>query len=179
MTNRLWAYSSTGVRALAFAPPANLTISDIAVNGPDLYVLDAGQATIYRFIQTPDGFPNAPLKAMTSSDLSGARRLFVDREFITSDANGTVHRFINGQVALTLSEAGIDKRLVAPETAQPLAENELALLDAANDRVVVLTRDGTFSRQYREQEFTGASAFAIRDGQAFIYSGGLLRRVTF
>ncbi|MEO8538404.1 MAG: hypothetical protein ABI577_01595 [bacterium] len=179
-SNRLWAYSAGGgVRALAFAPPANLTISDIAVFGPDLYVLDASQATIYRFSQSADGFPNAPTKAMTSSELSGARRLMVDGEFITSDANGTVHRFLNGQVALTLSEAGIDKRLLAPETAQAISKTELAMLDSANDRIVILTRDGTFDRQYKHADFAGASAFAIRDGQAYVYSGSSLRRVTF
>lgn len=103
----------------------------------------------------------------------------VDTEFVTSDANGTLHRFINGQVALTLSQAGIDKRLVAPETAQAMSKTELALLDAANDRIVVLTRDGTFDRQYRSKDFAGASAFAIRDGAAYIYSGALLRRIAF
>ncbi len=180
MSNRLWAYSTAGgVRALAFAPPSNLSISDIAVFGRDLYVLDAGQATIYRFQQTADGFPNAPQKALATSELQGARRLMVDGEFVTADANGTLHRFINGQVTITFSEAGIDKRFVAPETAQPISKTELAFLDAANDRVVVLTRDGTFDRQYRHKDFAGASAFAVRDGQAYIYSGSLLRRVVF
>jgi hypothetical protein len=180
MSNRLWAYSSSGgVKALAFASPANLTISDIAVYGRDLYILDASATTIYRFQQTADGFPNAPAKALTSSDLSSGRRLMVDGEYITADATGTVHRFINGQVALTFSEAGIDKRLVAPETAQPLSKTELAVLDSANDRIVVLTRDGAFDRQYRHKDFAGASAFAIRDGQAYIYSGALLRRIVF
>ncbi len=180
MSNKLWAYSQAGgVRVLALAAPANLAISDIAVYGRDLYVLDAGQSTVYRFQQNTDGFPNPPQKAVVSSDLSAARRLMVDTEFVTADANGRLHRFINGQVALTLSEAGIDKRLVAPETAQPMSKTELALLDAANDRIVVLTRDGTFDRQYRSKDFAGASAFAMRDGQAFIFSGSLLRRIVF
>jgi hypothetical protein len=180
ISNKLWAYSQAGgVRVLALAAPANLAISDIAVYGRDLYVLDAGQSTVYRFQQNADGFSNPPQKALVSSDLSGARRLMVDTEFVTSDANGTLHRFINGQVALTLSQAGIDKRLVAPETAQAMSKTELALLDAANDRIVVLTRDGTFDRQYRSKDFAGASAFAIRDGVAYIYSGALLRRIAF
>ena len=51
------------------------------------------------------------------------------------------------------------------------------MLDAANDRIVVLRRDGGFDRQYKHKDFAGASAFAIRDGQVYLYSGGLLRRV--
>ena len=178
--NHLWAYSpANGLDLLAFAAPANLAVSDIAVFGRDLYVLDAAKTTVYRFSQTADGFPNAPVKALASSDLANARRLMVDSEVVTADADGTLHRFITGQVALTLSQAGIDKRLVVPEAAQPMSKNELALLDSANDRVVVLTRDGSFDRQYRAKEFTGATAFAMRDGQAFVYAGSQLRRVVF
>lgn len=180
MANRLWAYSQgSGLRVLAFAAPANLVISDIAVYGRDLYVLDAGQSTVYRFTQNADGFASVPQKALSSRDLASARRLMVDTEIVTSDANGVLHRFTNGQVAITLSEAGIDKKLVSPETAQAISKNELAFLDAANDRIVVFTRDGTFDRQYRAKEFAGASAFAVRDGQAFVYSGSLLRRIVF
>jgi hypothetical protein len=179
--NHLWAYSgSAGVRAIAFAGTNNLTISDIAVSGRDLFVLDAGQSTIFRFLQTAEGYPNAPIKAVQSNDLASARRLMVDTDYVTTDANGTVHRFTTGtQLAVTFSESGIDKRLVAPETAQPLANNELAFLDASNSRIVVLRRDGGFARQYRAAEFDNASAFGIRNGQAYIFSGARLRKVTF
>jgi hypothetical protein len=178
--NRLWGYSGGSVRAIAFAAPSNLSISDISVSGSDLYVLDAGQATVFRFVQTPDGFPNTPIKAVQNAELSGGRRLMVDSEFITADGNGTVRRFANaGQTAITFSQAGIDKKLVAAETAQAIDANEIAMLDAANDRIVVLRRDGAFVRQYRHAGFANASAFAIRDGVAWLFSGSKLHRVTF
>ena len=178
--NKLWVYSrGDGLRSVSFAAPGNLSISDIAVNGADLYVLDSGQSTVYRFLQTPQGFPNAPLVALKNADLSDARRLMVDGEFITSDADGRVHRFLaGGQTAITFSEAGIDRPLVAPESVQAMADQgEVAVLDASNDRIVVLRRDGGFDRQYRHKDFEGASAFAIRNGEAFMFSGGQLRRV--
>ena len=40
-------------------------------------------------------------------------------------------------------------------------------------------RDGGFARQYRAAEFDNASAFGIRHGQAYIFSGARLRKVTF
>jgi hypothetical protein len=90
-----------------------------------------------------------------------------------------VHRFANaGQTAITFSQAGIDKKLVAADTPQPLGDNELALLDAANDRLVILKRDGAFDRQYRHPDFANATAFAIRNGQAWLFSGSKLHRVT-
>jgi hypothetical protein len=177
----MYAFSeASGLRAVAFAAPNNLNTTDIAVRGRDLFVLDAGASTIYQFMQTPEGFPNAPLKAVQSADLGSARRLMADAEFITSDANGTVHRFLNGgNTAITFSQGGIDQRLVAPETAQPIGDEEVAILDAPNDRIVVLRRDGGFDRQYRHADFAGASAFAIREGVAYIFSGAQLRRVAF
>ena len=178
--NRLWGYSGGSLRAVAFAAPGNLTISDITVSGRDLYVLDASQATIFRFVQTADGFPNTPVKAVQNADLGAGRRLLVDAEFITADGDGTIHRFSNaGQTAITFSQAGIDEKLVAPEMAQPVSEDQLAFLDAANDRIVVMRRDGAFDRQYRHPDFANASAFVIRDGQAWLFSGSKLHRVTF
>lgn len=178
--NHLWAYSAKGgLRAIAFNVPSGLTVTDIAVHGRDLFVLDAAQETVFRYTQNDSGFPNPPTRALQTGDLASARRLMVDSEIITSDEQGALHRFINGQVALTLSQAGIDKKLVAPETAQPLSKNEIALLDAPNDRVVVFRRDGAFDRQYRHKDFRAASAFAIRDGEVYIFSDSRLRRVTW
>jgi hypothetical protein len=67
--------------------------------------------------------------------------------------------------------------LVAPETAQSANKNEISILDAANDRIVVLRRDGAFDRQYRHKDFAGASAFVLRNGEAYVFSGSQLRRV--
>lgn len=178
--NRMWAYSAdAGLRRIEFAAPSNLVVTDIAISGRDLYVLDAGHKTIYKYAQTATGFPAAPETVMQSDDLVNARRLTVDSEIITSDANGVIHRFISGQVALTLGQGGIDKTLVAAETAHPLSENELAFLDAPNNRIVVLRRDGTFDRQYQHEAFRSASAFAVRDGQAYIFSDLQLRLISW
>jgi hypothetical protein len=181
-SNNLWSVSDGAViKAMPFAAPNSLSISDVAVFGGELFVLDSSQSTIFRFTPSIDGFSNAPEVALKNPDLSTARRLMVDGEYITSDANGTIHRFIpNPQTAITFSQAGIDRRLVAPETPQRFADGaELALLDAPNDRIVILRRDGGFDRQYRHPDFASASAFAVRDGEAFIFSGSQLRRVVF
>jgi hypothetical protein len=177
----LYAYSETsGLRAIALAAGNGLTLTDIAVRGRDLYVLDGPGTTVYQFIQTPEGFPNAPLKVVSSPDLANARRLTAGTEFLTSDANGTVHRFLNGgNTSITFSQGGIDSPLVAPETPFILENGDLAILDAPQDRIVVLRADGGFDRQYRHADFASASAFAVRDGEAFIFSRGTLRRVIF
>jgi hypothetical protein len=177
--NRLWAWENGALTALAFNAPRGLVVTDIAVRSRDLYVLDATQAVVYRFTQERDGFPNPPTKVLETGDLANARRMFVDTEILTADADGTLHRFIGSGVALTLSQGGIDRKLVAAETPQALSETEVAVLDPANSRVVVFLRDGAFDRQYRHPDFVGARAFVVRGGEAYILSGSVLRRVTW
>ncbi|MGI8927158.1 MAG: hypothetical protein ACR2HN_11015 [Tepidiformaceae bacterium] len=173
----LWAYSeSGGLRPLAFAAPGNLTITDIAVFGGELYVLDAAQSVVYRFAPGSGGYGATPTRALDTPNIAAARRLLVDGEIITADADGTLRRFY-GAIQLQLSQAGIDRKLIAPERAQPFAENDIAVLDATNDRIVVLRRDGTFAYQYRHKDFQSISAFAMKDGEGYVFSGGKLRRV--
>ena len=177
---QLWSYSpANGVRQLAFAAPNGLTVNDITTSGRDLYVLDAAQSTVYKFAQADGAFGGTPAKALQTPDLASARRITVDGEILTADVNGTLHRF-SGQLAMALSEAGIDRRLLKDESVQSLARNgDLAVLDAANDRIVVFRRDGVFNRQYKHKDFHAASAFTIKDGTAYLFSDGKLRRVTW
>jgi len=179
-SRQLWSYSpGNGVRQVAFAAPNGLTIDDITTFGRDLYVLDSAQSTVYRFAQNEGAFGSSPAKALQAPDLAAARRLTFDGEILTADSNGTIHRF-SGQLAMILSGAGIDKKLLRDESVQPLTKNgELAVLDAANERIAVFRRDGVFSRQYKHKDFHAASAFTIKDGTAYLFSDGKLRRVTW
>ncbi len=179
-TNQLWAFSPAGgLRQVSLNIPANLKVTDIATSGRDLYVLDASASAIYRLSQVDGAFGGTAVKVLETPDLAAARRLMVDGDIVTADANGTLHRFA-GQLALTLSEGGIDKRLVAAESPQSLQKNgDLFVLDAANDRITVFRRDGAFDRQYKHKDFHASAAFATRNGTGYLFSDGKLRKVTF
>ncbi len=177
-TNNLWAYSpGAPLRLLALSAPANFSITDIASLGRDLYVLDSGNGSIYRFASNSEGFTSQPVKVVDNPALAKARRLAVDGEILTSDGDGTIHRF-SGQLSLSLSQAGIDEPLVSDQTPQLLTTNgDIAIADSANDRIVVLKRDGTFDRQYQQKDFAKLSTMTIRDDAVYVFSGGVLRRV--
>lgn len=179
-TNTLWAYSpASGVQQLAFAPPGGLHITDIATNGSDLYVLDASQNAIFKFAQSDGAYGAAPTIVLQTADLAAARQLSVGDDIVTSDASGALHRF-TGDVALALSQAGIDEKLVTPAAPETLpGDGDIAVLDAPNDRIVALRRDGAFDYQYQSPEFHASTAFAIRDGIGYLFSAGLLKQVTF
>jgi hypothetical protein len=176
---RLWAVATEGPQPLEFAAPDGLAITDIATYEGDLYVLDASASVVYRFEQGPTGYATPPTKLLDTPELAAARRIMMDGEVVTADADGTLHRFTN-QVALELSQAGIDQPLVKDDLVQPVTERgDLAVLDAPNDRLVVFRRDGTFDRQYQHKDMTSMTAFAIRDGVAYVFAGGWLRRVVW
>ncbi len=176
----LWAYRArSGLSPLGFAAPDGLTITDLAFLDGQLYVLDAPQAVIFRFAAEPGGFRSEPVIALATPALSTAQRLMVDGEIFTADGDGTVRRF-SGELALELSQAGIDEPLQAAETPRALEfANEIAVLDAAADRIIVLGRDGTFLRQYRHDDLANLTAFATRGEFGYVFSGEQLRRITF
>ena len=176
----LWAYrAGSGLAPLGFAAPNGLTITDLAFLDGQLYVLDAPQAVIFRFAAEPGGFRSEPVIALAAPALSTAQRLMVDGEIFTADGDGTVRRF-SGELTLELSQAGIDEPLQAAATPRALEfANEIAVLDAAADRIIVLGRDGTFLRQYRHDDLANLTAFATRGEFGYVFSGEQLRRITF
>jgi hypothetical protein len=176
----LWAVDTAGAaHQVDFAAPKGLAATDIAIYGRDLFVLDASAAVIWRFSPTDNGYANAPVAALETPDLAAARRLFVDDEIVTSDADGTLHLFVN-QLSIVLSEAGIDERLVEARQPNRVGKNgDIAIVDAPNDRIVVFRSDGAFDHQYRHKAFTGISAFAMHEGMGYVFAGGKLQRVLF
>ncbi|MGE0572274.1 MAG: hypothetical protein AB7H85_08540 [Dehalococcoidia bacterium] len=172
---QLWLVNDREVRQLPFAVSGGVT--DIATRAQELYVLDASAKAVFRLAPSDGGFVG-PARVIEGDDLASAARLTIDGdEIFTSDKDGTIHRFA-GKLSLTMSTAGIDKPLTAARRAAPIGnDGEVAVLDPANDRIVVLRRDGTFAYQYRHADFAASAAMAIEDGVAYIFSGGYVRRV--
>lgn len=174
----LWAYSpGAGLRSVPFGANASMSVLDIAIFEGDLYVLDNAGTAVWRLPAGEGGYLS-PVRVLEAPELATAQRLLVDGEIITSHTDGTIHRFA-GELALELSEAGIDMRLTSPEPPQALDRGEIAIADPANNRIVVLRRDGTFDRQYRHDDFAGLTGFSVSADGAWVFSGGHLRRVTW
>ncbi len=179
VASAFWAYSpSLGLRSVPVGGPAGMEVTDIAMFGRDLYVLDAAHGAVYRLNPGRSAYV-APFRALETPDLSAARRLTVNGEIVTADEGGRIRRF-SGTLSLILSEAGIDKRLSVAATPFPLSTNgDLAVLDAANDRIAVFRRDGVFDRQYKSKDLTEIGAFTVSEGVPYVFSGGKLRRITW
>lgn len=174
----LWSYEPGALTQMPIAIPAGTQLTDITVYNGDLYILDAAAGRIIRFTGAGGTFPYDSTVAVESSALRTAVRFMVDDEIITSDADGTLRRY-TGDLTLVLSQAGIDKPLTAAAAPWAFDDGHIALADPANDRIVVLNRDGTFVRQYRNTEFATLTALAMRDDAGFVFAGGKLLRITW
>lgn len=174
----VWAFDPGAgeLRRTDIEIPSGASIFDMDFENGALYAIDPTKEVVYRFRFEGGGFGAAEV-VLQSPDLAAARRLrVIGEEIYTTDANGTVHRF-SGQLALTLSQAGIDEPLANPAPVQPFANGTIALADPANDRVVVLRNDGTFDHQYRHVSFQGLAAFAVGGETGYVFAGGQLWRV--
>ena len=177
----LWTWSDAGWAAeIEFARPEGLTITDLYFTEGLLYVLDAPGETVYSFPAGPSGFGLDPVAALQGPELANARRIMVDGGvFLTADADGSIRRY-SGDLMLSLAQSGIDTPLLAAATPYTTGlANEIAILDASADRIVILAEDGTFARQYRHAELENLSAFTMRGGYGWVVSGEQLRRITF
>jgi hypothetical protein len=177
---QLWAYSvSLGLRAVPLAVGPSVSVTDVTTSGSDLYVLDAAGATVWRLLPGEGGYLS-PVKAVEAPELGTARHLLVDEgEVITVAGDGTLRRYA-GQLQLDLSQSGIDTALVSAVPPVAMAPGaEIGVADPPNNRVVVLRRDGSFDRQYRQEAFEGLAAFTVKGDYGYIFSGGKLRRVAW
>ncbi|MDE2933465.1 MAG: hypothetical protein OXS47_06300 [Chloroflexota bacterium] len=177
----LWTWSTAGwVAEIEFARPAGLTVTDMYFAEGRLFVLDAPNATVYSFAAGPSGFGLDPVVMHQGPELENARRIMVDGGvLLTTAADGSIRRY-SGELTLLLAQAGIDTPLTGAATPHTSGfANEIAILDASADRIVVLAADGTFARQYRHAELENLTAFTMRGGFGWVISGEQLRRITF
>jgi len=144
-----------------------------------LYLLDSAAGTVYSVGITTDGIGIEPEVVLEADDLTEARYLLVSDGIVTVDDDGTVHRF-DGGVALKLSLGGIDSPLLEAEPPQDMGgTGNIALLDPSQDRVVVVSSDGTFVRQYRHDAFAQITALVVSQRGSFVVSGGALQSVVW
>jgi len=176
----LWVLDEIqGLRPAMFNLPAKAVVTDATGYGGELYVLDTAESRVLRFSPVGGEFSRDPEIVLDSPELAQAARIMFDGEVVTSDIDGSLHRF-SGQLWLELSQAGIDRPLTSAQAPQSFADgDQLAVLDPEGDRIIVLLRDGTFARQYQDPAFTGISAFGTADGSGIIFAGGEVRRVTW
>lgn len=129
----------------------------------NFYVLDTQANQIYRYLPTANGYeypPEGYFAADAGVNLSGAIDMAIDGAIYVLYQDGRISKFLSGQPTV-FQIAGLDKPFnnpVALYTAPDELIQYLYVVDAGNQRIVKLTKDGQFVAQFKPRS-SDAAAF--------------------
>lgn len=122
----------------------------------NLYVLDSQRNQILKYLPTPadGGYSNAPQEYIIEGanvDLTGAVDMAIDGHVYVLYANGRILKLMSG-ASVPFEVIGLDTPLNNPTAIFTNADQDtqyLYVADRGNKRIVQLTKDGRFQKQYK------------------------------
>ena len=139
--------------------------------GGNLYLLDTQNSRIWKYVATDTGFSDTReyLNPDTLPDLGRATSMAIDGSVWIGTADGKIMKFTQGKTD-TFTPQGVDPAFGENLTVYTSdTTTNLYVLDVANKRVVVLTKDGTYFTQYVWQEAVTPTQLAVSEDQKKIY----------
>jgi|GEM_PF-831528 len=133
--------------------------------GGNLYIVDPGANQIWRYRPGSRGYegdPESYFAAGKQPDLTGVQAIAIDGNVWLLYTDGRLLKFFAGEQR-PFDFQGLPTKLSMPVAlAVPLEGDRIYILDAGNGRIVEVTKDGTFLRQFhpREGDF-------LRDARSF------------
>jgi len=140
----------------------------------NIYVLDADQNQIFKYVPTSSGFSNTNYFSTTKPDFSNAVSLAIDSSIYVLSLSGNVDKFTRGNVD-NFSLSGLDKKLLNPTRIFTDADTDnIYILDNGNLRIVVFDKTGSYKSQYQATVIGNAKDFDVleKDKKVFILSSG-------
>ncbi len=123
--------------------------------GGNLYVVDVDGDQIWRYRPSAEGYESIPepyFPAGTQVDLAGLQAMAIDGNIWLLFADGRLLKYFGGE-ARSFVVQGVPDGLSAPTAVVvPLDSDQIYIADAGNARVVELTKEGQFVRQFRPRE---------------------------
>ena len=123
--------------------------------GGNLYIVDGEGDQIWRYRPDESGYggqPEAYFLSGTTVDLAGVQAVAIDGNIWLSFADGRLLKFFGGEQR-PFDLQGVPGPLVTPTALAVQQEgDQLYILDAGNGRIVEITKDGQFSRQFRARD---------------------------
>jgi hypothetical protein len=134
-------------------------------------VLDPKGNQVYKYLPAANGFDSEPVGLLPGQTIiANAKALSVQEDLYLLGDDGKVRRFKSGSDT-TLPLSGIDRPLSAPSRIDAVPDSDkLFIADSGNKRVVVLSRDGVFQRQYVSNSFTDVKAVDVASGAGQLYA---------
>lgn len=154
------------------------TISSIVAFGGNIYLLDTQKSRIWKYVATEKGFSELReyLNPDTLPDLSRTTSMAIDGSVWMGTNDGKILRFTQGKEN-TFVPKGVD-----PAFGMNLfvytddSAKNIYILDVANNRVVVLDKEGVYLSQYRYSVSQTPSGFVVSESEKkiILLAGGKL-----
>lgn len=140
----------------------------LGVFGSNIYVVDTTENQIYKFIPTGASF--AKSNYLTSdTDISDTRSITIDGSIWVLLKNGDVKKFTRGKED-SFVIAGLPSPFSNPSRIFTTAEsNNLYILDNGNSRIVIVSKNGTYSSQLQADVLKTAKDFEVVEKEKKIY----------
>jgi hypothetical protein len=146
--------------------------------GTNLYVLDKGAKTIFKYVGASDGSFGAGtvwIKSAPGVDFSTATSMAIDGRMWVATSNGNIYVFAQGSKA-GFSVKGLSKPFASDLKIYTDSNlDNLYVLEAQAGRVVELGKDGTFKASFTSKDFASCTGIVVTpDGQTAYLSAGSL-----
>ncbi|HOG45652.1 MAG TPA: hypothetical protein PLB78_03315, partial [Anaerolineae bacterium] len=149
--------------------------------GGNLYLLDPQLNRILKYVPSATGYTAPPVDYIAdpgSVDLSGAVDMAIDGYIYVLMADGTVLKYLSGR-PVTFNISGLDEPLRNPVAIYASGDDEahgfLYVADAGLARVVQLSKQGQFIRQFKAAEGQGQladlSGLSVDEAKQRLYLG--------
>jgi len=145
-----------GTKRLALGSADKLVQPQLTASyGGNLYIVDGEGDQIWRYRPGENGYEGAPEAYFPSGnpvDLAGVQAAAIDGNIWLLFADGRLLKFFGGEQR-PFDFQGLPSPLVAPTAlAVPQEGDQLYILDAGNGRIVEVTKEGQFLRQFRARD---------------------------
>jgi hypothetical protein len=162
-------------------PGSNASIASLNVYNRRMYTLDAGRHQIYKHDATSGGFgPAKPWLKDASSSLEGAVDLTIDGDVFVLTNSGNILKFTAGSAA-QFNVSALDPALSGSSTLWTYNDlTYLYVLDSANKRLVILTKDGQLKTQITANAWSNPTDMIIDEPgkTAYIIDRGKVYKIT-
>ena len=145
-----------GTKRLALGGTDKLVQPQLTASyGGNLYIVDGEGDQVWRYRPDENGYggqPEAYFASGTTVDLAGVQAVAIDGNIWLLFADGRLLKFFGGEQR-PFDLQGVPGPLATPTALAVQQEgDQLYVLDAGNGRIVEVTKDGQFSRQFRVRD---------------------------
>ena len=153
-------------------------ITSLSVFGGNIYLLDTQKSRIWKNVAITNGFSETReyLNPDTLPDISRATGMTIDGSIYLGTNTGGIFRFTQGKEN-TFQAKGVDPELTGPIKVYTTDDiKHVYVLDASQNRIVVLDKEGIYISQYKYSGATDISDFTVfeEDKKILLSSKGKL-----